>query len=99
MVPSKFNKMVGNALDFISDRLESYSADISENSGSLSIFLDGIGEYLFNKQPASLQLWGSSPLSGPCRFDLVEDRWIHNRRKIDLEEYLEEEIQRMRKKE
>ncbi|KAF9744315.1 Frataxin, mitosomal [Nosema granulosis] len=90
--PTKFNKMISQAFSYISDKLEPFSTDISEDSSSLSISIQGIGEYLFNKQPASQQLWGSSPLSGPCRFDLVEGRWIHNKKKVDLEKYIEEEI-------
>jgi frataxin len=38
-------------------------------SGVLSITVDGVGEYVLNKQPPAKQIWLSSPVSGPKRFD------------------------------
>nr|ABW91182.1 mitochondrial frataxin [Nosema bombycis] len=90
-----FSRMIEKAISLISDKFDPFHGDFSEDSGTLSINLKGIGEYLFNKQPSTHQLWGSSPLTGPCRFDLVEDKWIHTRKKIDLEKYINEEINKI----
>lgn len=40
-------------------------------AGVLNITAPGIGTYVLNKQPPNKQIWLSSPLSGPKRFDWV----------------------------
>lgn len=37
----------------------------------MNINLAGIGTYVINKQPPNKQIWLSSPVSGPKRFDYV----------------------------
>ncbi|KAG5969854.1 hypothetical protein E4U55_001951, partial [Claviceps digitariae] len=37
--------------------------------GFLTIDIEGVGTYVLNKQPANKQIWLSSPISGPARFD------------------------------
>ncbi|KAK2735215.1 Mitochondrial chaperone Frataxin [Myotisia sp. PD_48] len=41
------------------------------SAGVLNVTLPGIGVYVLNKQPPNKQIWLSSPISGPKRFDWV----------------------------
>ena len=40
-------------------------------SGVLNITVPSIGVYVLNKQPPNKQIWLSSPISGPKRYDWV----------------------------
>lgn len=42
-------------------------------AGVLSVTLPQTGTYVLNKQPPNKQIWLSSPISGPKRFDWVVD--------------------------
>ena len=44
------------------------SGDVSQ-SGVLNLTLPPYGTYVLNKQPPNLQIWMSSPVSGPTRFE------------------------------
>lgn len=37
----------------------------------LTLIVDGVGTYVLNKQPPNKQVWLSSPVSGPKRYDWV----------------------------
>lgn len=54
--------------------------------------LPGMGSYVINKQPPNKQLWLSSPVSGPNRFDCCNGKWISLRDGSDLVQLLNEEI-------
>lgn len=49
--------------------LGSYTDNVK--SGVLSITFPPNGTYVLNKQPPNRQIWLSSPISGPKRFDWV----------------------------
>jgi frataxin len=40
-------------------------------AGVFSITLPNVGTYVINKQPPNKQIWLSSPISGPKRYDYV----------------------------
>jgi frataxin len=40
-------------------------------AGVLNVTVPGIGTYVLNKQPPNRQIWLSSPISGPKRYDWV----------------------------
>lgn len=40
-------------------------------AGVLNITVPGVGTYVLNKQPPNKQIWLSSPISGPKRYDWV----------------------------
>jgi len=58
----------------------------------------GHGTWVVNKQAPSRQLWWSSPLSGPLRFDLVSNDdpearvWHNGRRDVELNALLRTEM-------
>ncbi|WVQ77534.1 iron donor protein CyaY [Cryptococcus sp. DSM 104548] len=43
--------------------------EVEYSSGVLNLTLPPYGTYVLNKQPPNLQIWLSSPLSGPNRFE------------------------------
>jgi len=50
------------------------------------------GTWVLNKQVPNRQLWLSSPVSGPCRYEYVEGTWTHTRDGSSLAELLEREL-------
>ncbi|KAJ1338084.1 frataxin [Microdochium nivale] len=78
--------------------------DIEYSAGVMKIGLLGVGEYVLNKQPPNKQIWLSSPVSGPKRFDYVllsegqNDKqdtatgaWVYLRDGTTLDEILQSE--------
>ena len=53
----------------IADALLSFCG--SSKAGVLNITVPAIGVYVLNKQPPNKQIWLSSPISGPKRYDWV----------------------------
>lgn len=44
---------------------------ITKKAGVLNVTFPEIGTYVLNKQPPNKQIWLSSPVSGPKRYDYV----------------------------
>ena len=68
---------------------------------SRSVFQDGVltvqfgvphGTYVINRQTPNLQIWLSSPISGPKRYDFQDGRWIYRHDGVSLHELLNKEI-------
>lgn len=45
--------------------------DVEYSAGVLTLNMPKIGTYVINKQPPNKQIWLSSPISGPKRYDFV----------------------------
>jgi frataxin len=89
--------------DFIGEEIEDNNVsdyyDVTYSSGVLTVKLGpSIGTFVLNKQSPNLQLWLSSPLSGPKRFDLIENKWIYKRTGESLHELLSNELSKSLKK-
>ncbi|KKA26349.1 hypothetical protein TD95_005098 [Thielaviopsis punctulata] len=70
--------------------------DVEFSSGVLTIIFARQGTYVINKQPPNKQIWLSSPLTGPRRFDYVSagpraGHWICMRDGSSLADILREE--------
>ena len=76
-----------------------------EQAGVLSITLPPAGTYIINKQPPNKQIWLSSPVSGPKRFDWVlegesmhqkegggQGDWVYLRDGTSLTDLLRKEV-------
>ncbi|KAJ1728171.1 Mitochondrial matrix iron chaperone [Coemansia biformis] len=65
-------------LEDVGDRIEIEDFDVEYSQGVLTLTIGGTGTYVINKQPPNKQIWLSSPVSGPERydFDLVKDTWF-----------------------
>ncbi|SPO03337.1 uncharacterized protein DNG_06019 [Cephalotrichum gorgonifer] len=80
---------------------ESDNVDVEFSAGVLTITFPQIGTYVINKQPPNKQIWLSSPLSGPKRYDyvFVKDtqnstevgNWLYSRDQSSLRNLLLEE--------
>ena len=61
-------------------------------AGVLTLSLDSKGTYVINKQAPNKQIWSSSPVSGPVRYDLVQRRWVYARDGHEMLQRLESEL-------
>ena len=75
--------------DELSDARDDVECELS--SGVLTLKTPE-GTWVINKQVPNRQLWLSSPVSGPCRYEYVEGTWTHTRDGSSLSELLEREL-------
>ncbi|XP_071907031.1 frataxin, mitochondrial isoform X2 [Coffea arabica] len=63
----------------------------------LTVKFGDLGTYVINKQTPNRQIWMSSPVSGPSRFDWDQDTqaWVYRRTKANLLDILEEELEQL----
>lgn len=75
--------------------IEGFEVDYSD--GVLTVQLGSKGTYVINKQTPNRQIWLSSPISGPARFDWhgLEHVWVYRRTKAQLLPLLEEELSQL----
>ncbi|ORY66626.1 Frataxin-like domain-domain-containing protein, partial [Leucosporidium creatinivorum] len=69
--------------------------DVEYSAGVLTLKLgDSLGTYVINKQPPNKQIWLSSPLSGPKRYDYDPTHrvWFYARDGKRLKDLLDEEL-------
>ena len=67
--------------------------DVSFSNGVLNVKLGANrGTYVLNKQTPNLQIWLSSPVSGPKRFDFDNGHWVYKRTGQSLHALLESEL-------
>ncbi|KAK9379858.1 uncharacterized protein V2V93DRAFT_372528 [Kockiozyma suomiensis] len=66
--------------------------DIELAQGVLTLILPPNGTYVINKQPPNKQIWLSSPISGPKRYDLIDGQWTYHRDGSTLGNLLREEV-------
>jgi frataxin len=83
-----YHRLADHTLDHIHDCVDAaleahpaaYTHDTTLSMGVLTIKLGGsLGSFVVNKQPPNLQIWLSSPVSGPKRFEYDEGRgeWVY----------------------
>ena len=70
-------------------------ADIQYSQGVLEVDLGNKGTYVLNKQAPNKQIWMSSPLSGPLRYDYdpAAGVWFYARDGHGLRARLSEEVE------
>ncbi|CCG24033.1 Yfh1 frataxin [Candida orthopsilosis Co 90-125] len=93
----EYNKLSNEYLENLSDELEELNGDYEQvdaelSHGVLTLTLPPNGTYVINKQPPNKQIWLSSPISGPKRYDLIQGQWRTLRDGSLLTELLEQEI-------
>jgi len=84
-------------LDKLQDVLDSHgdsSLEVEYSSGVITLDLGQRGTYVINKQPPNRQIWLSSPVSGPKRFnfDSTTGQWVDSRDGELLETLLNGEL-------
>ncbi|XP_035438984.2 frataxin homolog, mitochondrial [Spodoptera frugiperda] len=73
-------------------------ADVTFSDGVLTVALGNYGTYVINRQTPNKQIWLSSPVSGPKRYDLVlkdGGHWVYKHDGISLHKLLQEEISKI----
>ncbi|RVD82177.1 uncharacterized protein DFL_006611 [Arthrobotrys flagrans] len=94
----EYHEMADETMDEIFTKLEERAEeekgfDVEFSAGVLTLDTPN-GTYVINKQPPNKQIWLSSPVSGPKRYDWVEEEgeWVYSRDKSTLSSLLAEEV-------
>jgi frataxin len=84
MTEGEFHRLADKTLDHLQERLEAYvedqdvpDGDVEYGMGVLTVRLGRLGTYVINKQTPNRQIWMSSPVSGPVRYDYDDGRWVY----------------------
>ncbi len=96
-----YHRVADETMQSILDRLERWiedadlqGSDVEYSSGVLTLKTGERGTFVLNKQPPNQQIWLSSPISGPSRYDYCGDGhgWVSLRTGRHLEDILGEEL-------
>ena len=84
--------MTGSLDDTIGDGF-----DISVATGVLNLKLGSKGAYVINKQTPNRQIWWSSPISGPKRYQWDDGKraWVNTRDGHDMLQRLTAELKQL----
>ncbi|CAG9463558.1 unnamed protein product [Pedinophyceae sp. YPF-701] len=96
----EFNKVADHTLEQLDEDIEIFveehggdDCDVNFGQGVLTVNLGSRGTYVLNKQGPNRQIWTSSPVSGPLRFDYAGNgRWVYARDGRELHALLETEL-------
>ncbi|KAJ0446734.1 putative ferroxidase [Helianthus annuus] len=100
----EFHKLADATIQDLLEKIEEYGDsvdidgfDIDYGNQVLTVKFGSLGTYVLNKQTPNRQIWMSSPVSGPSRFDWdrTAEVWIYRRTKAKLLETLENEIEQL----
>ncbi|RDW82438.1 hypothetical protein BP6252_03550 [Coleophoma cylindrospora] len=76
LTQSEYNEISDQYMDDLVAKLEELQeqredVDVEYSAGVLTLVFPPLGTYVINKQPPNKQIWLSSPISGPKRYDWV----------------------------
>ncbi|XP_050223734.1 frataxin, mitochondrial [Mercurialis annua] len=100
----EFHKLADSTIHDLQEKFEEYGDsvqvdgfDIDYGNEVLTLKLGDLGTYVLNKQTPNRQLWLSSPVSGPSRFDWDRNAkaWIYRRTKAKLLNVFESELEQL----
>lgn len=97
---SDFHTVADDTLDAIQDAIDDaldttdLDYEVTLASGVLTLTLPGKGTWVINKQTPNQQLWWSSPLSGPKRFEYDDSDhiWFSTKDGLSLGPFLKQEL-------
>ncbi|KAI8960025.1 Frataxin [Daldinia sp. FL1419] len=74
---AQYHDLADEYLDAVLNRFEELQdehgeIDVEYSSGVMTVKIPNVGTYVINKQPPNKQIWLSSPVSGPKRYDYVQ---------------------------
>ncbi|XP_030032675.1 frataxin homolog, mitochondrial [Manduca sexta] len=104
--PAVFEEICSETLESLCDYFEELveaapnlkGADVTYSDGVLTVALNSHGTYVINRQTPNKQIWLSSPVSGPKRYDLVlkdGGYWVYKHDGVALHKLLQEEIEKI----
>ncbi|KAK9085032.1 hypothetical protein Sjap_025443 [Stephania japonica] len=100
----EFHRLADDTIQDLQEKFEEYGDsvqvdgfDIDYGNQVLTLKLGDLGTYVLNKQTPNRQLWLSSPVSGPLRFDWDRnsEAWVYRRTKVHLLQLLENELEQL----
>ncbi|KAJ1622327.1 Frataxin-like domain-containing protein [Pavlovales sp. CCMP2436] len=99
----RYQAAASRTLECLQETLEKFideaddESDVDFSGDVLNLTLDGHGTFVLNKQGPNKQIWLSSPVSGPLRYDLdVEDLdWVSTRDRCSLGTTLSRDIKQL----
>ncbi|XP_076103947.1 frataxin, mitochondrial-like [Mytilus galloprovincialis] len=98
---NKYEEISEETLQSLSDKFDLLAEtkdcdpeyDVAYADGVLTVKIsDKWGTYVINKQSPNKQIWLSSPISGPKRYDFTNGTWIYSHDGGSLHHLLTEEI-------
>ncbi|XP_013184661.2 frataxin homolog, mitochondrial [Amyelois transitella] len=97
------NETLESLCDYFEELIEQApnlkGADVTFSDGVLTVALgSSYGTYVINRQTPNKQIWLSSPVSGPKRYDLVLKNggyWIYKHDGVSLHKLLQDEISKI----
>jgi frataxin len=92
----RYHELADHTMETLLEGYEALAEDIPEidcdlSQGVFTLVMPPNGTYVINKQPPNKQIWLSSPLSGPKRYDWVDGKWTYSRDLSTLGEVLRAE--------
>ncbi|KAM1059278.1 hypothetical protein TB1_023357 [Malus domestica] len=100
----EFHRLADSTVQDLQEKFEEYGDsvqvddfDIDYGNEVLTLKLGDHGTYVLNKQTPNRQIWLSSPVSGPQRFDWdrSSQAWVYRRTKAHLLKILESELEEL----
>lgn len=100
----EFHKLADSTIHDLLEKFEEYGDnvqmdgfDIDYGNQVLTLKLGDQGTYVLNKQTPNRQLWLSSPVSGPARFDWDPnaESWVYRRNNASLRKLMEMELEQL----
>ncbi|EOX99241.1 Frataxin [Theobroma cacao] len=100
----EFHRIANSTIHDLQEKLEEYGDivqidgfDVDYGNEVLTLKLGALGTYVLNKQTPNRQIWLSSPVSGPSRFDwdFNAQAWVYRRTKANLLKLLESELEKL----
>ncbi|KAJ7981371.1 putative Frataxin, mitochondrial [Quillaja saponaria] len=97
----EFHRLADSTIHDLQEKFEVYGDtvqidgfDIDYGNEVLTLKFGDLGTYVLNKQTPNRQIWLSSPVSGPSRFDWDrnEKAWVYRRNRANLLKILEGEL-------
>ncbi|KAM0952375.1 putative ferroxidase [Dioscorea sansibarensis] len=101
---NEFHQLADDTIHDLQEKFEEYGDsvqidgfDIDYGNQVLTLKLGNLGTYVVNKQTPNRQIWLSSPISGPSRFDwdAKANSWVYRRTKANLMRLLESEVEEL----
>ncbi|KZS95818.1 Frataxin [Sistotremastrum niveocremeum HHB9708] len=90
----EFMDTLHESLEELLDEVNIPGYDVEYSSGVLTLNVGQYGTYVINKQPPNKQIWLSSPMSGPKRYDWNAGvrTWVYERDRNALKDLLHDEL-------
>ncbi|XP_052460748.1 frataxin, mitochondrial [Carassius gibelio] len=101
LTETEYERLAEETLDALADYFEDLTDesftgmdfDIVFSNGVLTMKVGSdLGTYVINKQTPNRQIWLSSPISGPKRYDWTGERWVYAHDGMALHNLLSEEL-------